>query len=317
MKTLAVTGIGLVSLALVACGALAPSPSGSTSEGVDGGTNEGGAVVVGGETQSKATTSACSLTVGGVAVTNAPATIQPGAILGNGELTLLCSFSLGEQGWGSFSVGIPDVTAPGTYQGKNAYYETYSPADGPQGYSSHDPQNDLESGCSVVVDSFAPRTKGGMSAHFSCPRLAGNYDEVTVEGTLALPARAGNDAGAPPDAGGLNEAGAPSCVLHAHGDYEADTVGVGNNYQCNTYAPDGTSFSFSPGATTAYLSIGAAWCPTCGIEYTGACTTTVELDEGDGGRYVASFSCKGLSAGNGTSQTIDGRIDGMHVRPPE
>jgi len=255
-------------------------------------------------------------------VTDAPAIATASAMLQGTKLLIQCSYNLkntdGMDGWGGTTVYVDGVTGPGTYQGENAYFESYDGQNTPNGYSSHEPQADVNHPCSVVIDSFAPREKGGMTARFSCPVLTSNLDQISAAGSVVLLPRAGHDAGSPPDAGGLNEAGAPSCILHLHGQYEADAVGYGDNYSCNTYASDGTTFSYSPGSSTGYVGVGAAWCPTCGIDYTGGnCTYDVELDQGVFGRYVASFSCTGLKGGDGTVESVEGRIDGMHVRPPE
>ena len=304
---------------LLACGALSASTEGvdgSGTAGRDGGAREGGNST--GDAPGSVSTSRCALTIDGVRVTDAPAVATPSAILMGTKLLIQCGYQTMPRGWGSLTVYVDGVTGPGTYEGYNAYYGAYDGTNTPTGYSSHEPQSDVNHPCSVVIDTFAPREKGGMTARFSCPTLVGNKDQVSAAGSVALPPRAGNDAGAPPDASGLNEAGEPSCILHAHGAYAADAVGYGDNYSCMTYASDGTSFSVSPGSTMGYLGIGAAWCPTCGIDYTGgSCTFDVEVDQGVGGRYAASFACTGLVGGDGTMESVAGRIDGIHHRPPE
>jgi hypothetical protein len=242
-------------------------------------------------------------------------------MLQGSQLLFQCSYHDDAGSYGSLTVYVDAVSGAGTYESSNAYLQEYSPGESTHGYSSSDPQSGANYPCSVVIDSFDPRDKGGMSARFSCPHLVDSFDEKSAAGSVLLLPRAGHDAGAPPDAGGLNEAGAPSCVLHAHGAYEADTVGYGDNYRCYTYASDGTSFSYSPGAagvTTGYVGVGAAWCTTCGIDYSGGkCTLDVEVDEGIGGRFAASFTCTGLVGGDGTTESVDGRIDGTHMRPPD
>jgi hypothetical protein len=65
------------------------------------------------------------------------------------------------------------------------------------------------------------------------------------------------------------------------------------------------------------LTVSSSWCPTCAIDYAGACAYDVLVDEGVGGRFVATFDCADLVAGDGTKESITGRIDGLHMRPPE
>ncbi len=324
MQILLCSAMVVMSGALLACGALASATSeqGGTNGGSgsgDLGSHEGGASGSGiGNVPPGATANGCTIAVNGASVTDAPVVASPSAMIIGTQLLIQCSYKGAPMGWGSLTVYVDDVAGPGTYQGSNAYYETYDGIDTLHGYSSHEPQTNVDHPCAVVIDAYAPREKGGMTARFSCPRLLDNTSEVSAQGSVVLPPRAGHDAGAPPDAGGLNEAGAPSCILHAHGAYEADAVGTGDNYQCRTYAGDGTLFSFSSGGKTGYVGVGAAWCPSCGIDYSGGdCVYNVELDEGVNGRYVASFSCTGLRGGDGTMESVSGRIDGIHVRPPE
>lgn len=320
-KMLLLSGMFLLSAGLLACGALAPTIGALGGDGpADGGADahDGGGAAPSSVPGSAGVPGTCTLRVNGESVTDAPAVASPSAMLQGTKLLIQCSYDTKPMGWGSITVYVDGVVGPGTYQGDNAYYEAYDGIDTPTGYSSHEPQAGVNHPCTVVVDAFAPREKGGMTARFSCPLLTSNLDSVSAEGSVALPPRAGNDAGAPPDAGGLNEAGAPSCVMSLHGQYEAEAVGNGDNFHCSAYASDGTSFSYSPGGTMGYVGVGAAWCPTCGIDYTGSgCSYHVELDEGVNGRYVASFSCTGLVGGDGTTESVTGRIDGIHVRPPE
>jgi hypothetical protein len=43
----------------------------------------------------------------------------------------------------------------------------------------------------------------------------------------------------------------------------------------------------------------------------------IQLDEGVGGRFVATYDCEGLRAGDGTLVGASGSIDGIHQPPPQ
>jgi hypothetical protein len=315
-----------VSLPLAACGQLAAVAGGSGADGGagrDAASGDPGAVPASAEDNGS-----CALVLDGVSVTDAPVTTIATARFGGTErearLLVDCSYATGGVRRGGIQLMVDRFHGPGEYTPDYVYYSRSVPLTDAGFYGVEypsDPKYATSDPCSLHVDAFAPAQKEGMRARFSCPRLGLDLDtSLRIEGSVLLPPRAGHDAGGPPDAASmpsmLNEAGAPSCVLHATGQYAADAVGWGHSSFCSAYAADGTRFDFAPDPQAASLDVVASWCPTCELDYQGACDVQVEVDEGFGGRYAATFSCDGLVAPDGTRESLTGRIDGRHAPPP-
>jgi hypothetical protein len=170
-----------------------------------------------------------------------------------------------------------------------------------------------------------------MTARFSCPSLSGDGDlggpsffgDVAVDGAIDLPPALVNalDAGTLRDSDG--DAGT-SCAMTVHGAYDVTASGVGDNSGCFVQT-GGTDYyvtpfegSGPPDSERMEVS-GNSWCPSCLARYyaSAACAFDITLDEGVGGRFVATFDCESLRAGDGTTVGASGSIDGVHRPPPQ
>jgi hypothetical protein len=220
------------------------------------------------------------------------------------------------------SVAFPDAPSLGLHATTDAYVDIAQPG-GAAGFSGS---------CTVDVLAFAPASKGGMRARLSCPSLSGDGDltgtsffgTVSVSATVDLPpARPPErDAGETPDADAA--AAKPTCTMAVHGAYEASGSGEGDNDGC-LVSVAGTSFYVEPFApagppTSERMEVsGDSWCTSCLARYYAApaCTYSIILDEGVRGRFVATYDCEGLVAGDGSVVGASGSIDGVHQPPPE
>jgi hypothetical protein len=218
------------------------------------------------------------------------------------------------------SVGFPDPPGPGLHADASASVDVAQPG-GAALFSGS---------CTVDVLTFAPVARGGMSARLSCPTLSGDGDltgssffgAVSVDATVDLPPAHGaeRDAGVAGDAGDASA----SCTMNVHGAYDASGSGEGDNNGC-LVAVEGTSYYVEPfGPAGPPMSermeiTGNSWCTSCLARYYGgpACTYAITLDEGVRGRFVATYDCEGLRAGDGTVVGASGTIDGIHQPPPQ
>jgi hypothetical protein len=218
------------------------------------------------------------------------------------------------------SVGFPYPVALGLQAGATANVDVAQPG-GAASFSG---------ACTVDVLAFAPATRGGMSARLSCPSLSGDGDltgssffgSVSMDATVDLPPaqEAYGDAGTNADAGDASA----SCTMDVHGAYDASGSGEGDNLGC-LVSVEGTSYYVEPfgpagAASSERMEItGNSWCTSCLARYYGgpACTYVTILDEGVRGRFVATYDCEGLRAGDGSLVGASGKIDGIHEPPPE
>ncbi len=319
MRTFALIHLAIFSSLSLACGVI----SLSGADGANGGdvAGDGGAHGDAGGGAGGASSGECSLSVDGTNVVLEAGGSRASASLDPRGLSLGCVLATSDLMTSrGFDVYVPDVTGPGTYDGRNGSYSTYAYDPSGTSYESYDDRSGV--GCKVTIATFTPAQRGGMSARFDCSSLVaevGAAISVRVMGEITLPAREGADAGPPPAASTyLNDAGKPSCELFVSGAYNTHAIGYGDNYDCSTTGSDGDTYLFatSIGATEP-LTINRSWCPTCALAFSGSCTTNVELDEGIHGRYVATFTCEDLTAPEGSKVKVTGRVDGIHDRPPD
>jgi hypothetical protein len=259
----------------------------------------------------------CSIEISG-AYAAASTDAKPWGDLERTSAGFQCGFRQGDADVG-FWVSIPGAASPGPYDGMSAVVDV----------SQSGGAALFRGSCAIELLGFAPAAKAGMSARFSCPSLAGDGDltgtsfsgAVSVAGTIDLPPALASA----PDAGatGGGDAGS-SCTMSVRGVYEAAGVGAGDNNGCQVTV-GGTFFYVEPfgtagGADSERMEIsGNTWCPSCLARYyaAAACAFDIELDEGVGGRFVATYDCEGLRAGDGTVVGASGSIDGIHQPPPQ
>lgn len=231
---------------------------------------------------------------------------------------IACDLRQGDANVG-FWVSLPGAGSPGPYAGTSAVVEVSQPGGGAV----------FQGSCAVDLLTFSPATKGGMSARFACPTLSGDGDltgtsffgEVAVTGAIELPPALDPV----PDAGARADVDAGStCTMSVHGAYQGAGAGEGDDSGCLVTVGE-TSFYVAPfgaagSADSERMEIsGNSWCPSCLARYyaSAPCAFDVQLDEGIGGRFVATYDCEGLRAGDGTVVGASGTIDGVHRPPPQ
>ena len=237
------------------------------------------------------------------------------ADLEEGGLGIGCEFRQAD-GWAIFQLSLGNVAGPGVYSATSPLLDVSESGGGAEF---------TQGVCNVILETFAASTRGGLRARFSCPAISADpYGTVAVVGTLDLPppAAVAADAGTAQDAG---DAGS-TCTMTVSGAYTAVGTGVGDNSGC-TIEVGGATYSVFPFESGEEASgpfeladlSGNTWCPSCIIRYysSAACTTDVQIDEGVGGRFAASFVCDSLHAADGTVLSAYGSIDGVHQPPPQ
>jgi hypothetical protein len=203
---------------------------------------------------------------------------------------------------------LPSVTKAGRYWTHQADVTEACPGGGQYAFGN--------GACVVDVDAFAPATREGRRARFSGSGLSpSNFVSsndpggVVVSGTMSLPA--------PSQPVAVGFAPQRSCTLDVSGAYTFRANGSGDNAGCTVWADDAELAidPFTLGRDVELSISGQTWCPSCTTRYGGLCTSSVVLDEGPNGRFVADFLCTNLRGGDSTAVTVKGHIDGRHSHP--
>jgi hypothetical protein len=288
-------------------------------------------------------TNACSLQINGApeeeaisadGITEAFADFKPSfGTVGMGTLDIGCETKTramnpggGYDGQASFSLssigmleGTPrtwwresQLNGPGTYSAIG-HLELSRRGDGLARYDSSIDDGHRYSLCTVTLDRFAPETRSGMAATFSCNALVRDAQSTAVSGRIRLGARPYATNVPPSDL-------PPTCSIATKGALgEARADGNGNSLGCTASFADGTIYSLrdedrSRSSGGNFISIQNAWGLRCGVsfsDYEPFCKRSVEIDEGYDGHYVADESCT-LPAWGGQTIDLAVHIDGIH-----
>jgi hypothetical protein len=290
----------------------------------------------------QASLSTCSLTVSGAieksAIFSASATIDGQTQLSctvaasDGSSASLVFGSAGPVGVSSFpNPGLGTLSLPAYFQASCPPHNDSCVWTSPDDY---DDWGTRDTRCTLQLDTFAPKTRGGLQASLACPDLVmddqGTETHVSISGFIDMPPAAD----APPAPADAGDGGiAPtSCHAWATGQYTMSAYGDGywldgNDYLVCEVSAGGIAYEVGingpgdPYNGAAWVGLdGATWCASgCEIDYSGqasACTVDILLDEGIGGRFVADFDCPNLTATDGTSLALGGHVDGIHQPAP-
>ena len=234
------------------------------------------------------------------------------------------------------SWGVEQVTGalgPGTYAARGVF-SSLSCADYPSGctwgaddwgYWNVQPGGDggwNSPLCTLTVQELSSAARAGMRASFDCSAIEPAWYDgppapspIAVSGTFDLPPASA--AGAPADAGGdAGVGGEPGhCTVVAEGEYPAAAAtggggAIGSSEFCDVQA-GGIAYAIGldDALAPSVSLVGSTWCASgCSIVYVAGvdgvpddseCSLEVIEDEGVGGRYVATFACDRLTAGDG------------------
>jgi hypothetical protein len=273
----------------------------------------------------------CSVAISGAITTSwsnsdTTASLEVGYPSSQNQMTLTCWFDAGDITY-ELVPDLAGITGPGTYEATDVTLHRICNVDScPGAWDFGTLAGAGRETCTFVVDRFAPATRGGMSAHFTCASLpieayeyTSDTASIAITGSIDLPAVAPDapavtyDAGfyEPPDPA-IADGGAPTCTMSVTGEYDASStsgsgfVMVGDPDSSVTdllecaITVNGVSYDFSAvlgdgGMQETGLGLsGASWCTAgCTIDYgpSAPCTIAVTENQGVGGSFVGSVSC--------------------------